>query len=179
MIYNHPWHSTPTRIWLTRDGRREVATRWYLVKLENRFKKECTNIPRKYLKLTNNHHKDRSHNDMSGRARMQIYHNMKDSFALLKFGDKYHWLTNFQNLKKYSHLSVRLEGEFECNNWFIRKHCTSNYGKCNTQKDLPMVEKVYFQKYITGLRKCRDKFSASTKNRTNMTETQGENKAAD
>ena len=156
-----------------------VAPKWYIDELDKQTEKDRTQDRGKYKDPTRDRYKDRPQSGIRDKTRVRTENNNKDSFTQLQSGERYHWLTHFANLKKCSHLSVRMNGEFVCNNWHIRGHCTSDCRRRDTHKELPPELKGNFRKYVTGLRKCREDFATNPRGDTNTTNTQGENKTSD
>ena len=157
-----------------------IAPKWYLDELDRQHDRDRTRLPSKHENASNGRYRERSHSNTRDKARSRLDNNNIDSFVQLQSGEKYHWLTHFTNLKKCSHLSVKLNGDYVCNNWHIRGHCTSNCRRRDTHINLPSEQKANLRKYVTGLRKVRDEYNATqSRSRTNMTENQGEQKSAD
>ena len=139
-----------------------VAPRWYLDELDKQqADRDRSQTPSKYANNPNNRYKERPNGHNRDRARTRVDNNNKDAFASIQSGEKYHWLTHYDNVKKCSHLSVRMNGEFLCNNWHIRGHCTSDCRRRDTHTDLSNDQKANLRKYVTGLRKNRDRFSGN------------------
>jgi hypothetical protein len=130
-----------------------VAPRWYLNELDKQAEKDRAQTPSKYQNGLLNRYKERPQQDRD-KTRTRVDNDNKDNFTTLQSGEKYHWLTHFDNLKKCSHLSVRMNGEFLCNNWHIRGHCTSDCRRRSTHTDLSPDQKANYRKYVAALRKC-------------------------
>ena len=157
-----------------------IAPKWYLDELDRQHDRDRTRLPSKHEHASNGRYRERSHSNTRDKARSRIDNNNIDSFVQLQSGEKYHWLTHFTNLKKCSNLSVKLNGEYVCNNWHIRGHCASDCRRRDTHVNLPTEQKANFRKYVTGLRKVREDYNATqTRSRSNMTDSQGENKSSD
>ena len=154
-----------------------IAPKWYLDELDRQADRGRNNAPSKHAHPNNDRYRDRSHSNTRDKSRMRLDNNKADSFVQLQSGEKYNGLTHFDNLKKCSRLSVRLNGEFVCNNWHIRGHCTSDCRRRDTHIELPIQQKANFRKYVAGLRKCQGEFSASKTRESPHTprEEQGEN----
>ena len=157
-----------------------IAPKWYLDELDRRADRGSYNAPSKHAHPNNDRYRERAHLNTRDRSRKRLDNNKIDSFAQLQSGERYNYLTHFDNLKKCSRLSVRLNGEFVCNNWHIRGHCTSDCRRRDTHKELPIELKANFRKYVTGLQRCQSEYSGTRRDNTNAPrEEQGETKNAD